>query len=92
MKWRVRYSHKAAKQAHKLPQAVLRALDFLIADIELGGPARGDWPNYGKLADKLHHCHLKKGHPTYVAAWSEEDEDVRLVEVRYVGTHEKAPY
>ncbi len=92
MKWTVRYSPKAGKQAHKLPQAVLKVLDFLIADIELSGPVRGDWPNYSKLADKVHHCHLKKGHPTYVAVWSEEDEDIRLVEVQYVGTHEKAPY
>ncbi len=39
-----------------------------------------------------HHCHLKKGHPTYVAVWEVTDTDVCLVEVIYVGTHEKALY
>jgi hypothetical protein len=92
LKWIVRYSPKAGKQARNLPPVVLKALDLLVTAIELGGPVRGDWPNYSKLSDTIHHCHLKKGHPTYVAMWSEEDENIRLVEVRYVGTHEKAPY
>jgi len=48
--------------------------------------------NYSKLATNLHHCHLKKGNPTYVAVWREEQNDIRLVEVIYAGTHEKAPY
>ncbi len=36
---------------------------------EAGGPVRGDWPNYGKLAKHRHHCHIRKGRPTYVAVW-----------------------
>lgn len=59
--------------------------------IEFSGPVRGNWPNYSKLADGRHHCHLKKGKPTYVAVWSEDKATV-TVEVIYVGTHEKAPY
>ena len=55
-------------------------------------PVRGDWPNYGKLKPGQHHCHLKKGHPTYVAIWEERNREIRLIEVIYVGTHEKAPY
>lgn len=92
MKWTVEMSAKARKGAHKLPDRVHKILALLLADIEDGGPVRGDWPNYGKLASNRHHCHLKKGKPTYVAVWEERDKEIRLVEVTYVGTHEKAPY
>jgi hypothetical protein len=74
-----------------LPGKVVDALARLLADIELSGPVRGNWPNYSKLGDGRHHCHLKKGKPTYVAVWRVEKETV-TVEVIYVGTHERAPY
>ena len=90
--WHVRLSRKADKGLTKLPARVRGALALLIADIEVDGPVRGNWPNYGKLGPKRHHCHLKKGQPTYVAVWEESDEGIRLVEVTYAGTHEKAPY
>lgn len=83
---------KAKKQADKLPRRVTDALIQLMLDIRATGPVRGDWPNYGKLSDTEHHCHLKRGQPTYVAVWREDREHIRLVEVTYVGTHEKAPY
>lgn len=92
MNWQVTISRRAAKQAGKLPKAANAALQRLMAGIEETGPVRGDWPNYARLADGSHHCHLKKGKPTYVAVWVEKAGDVRLVEVKYVGTHEKAPY
>ena len=76
----------------KLPQQVRDAVFALIRDIEARGPVRGNWHNYGKLSGGVHHCHIKKGHPTYVAVWVETDKDIKLVEVTYVGTHEKAPY
>lgn len=56
---------QSTKQLVRLPKVVLETLLALMLDIELGGPVRGDWPNYGKLDAKTHHCHLKKGHPTY---------------------------
>ena len=58
------------------------------------GPTRTTWPNYGKIRGKrdCHHCHLKKGKPTYVAVWKVTDKENKLVEVRYVGTHENADY
>ena len=62
-------SRAAEKQKAKLSKPVRQMLYALIGDIEAGGPVRGDWPNYGKLADGRHHCHLKKGQPTYVAVW-----------------------
>jgi len=92
MTWTVNLSRKAAKQKDALPKNVRTILVALIHEIIRLGPVRGDWPNYGKLAHGRHHCHLKKGHPTYVAVWEESDREIRLVEITYVGTHEKAPY
>ena len=61
-------------------------------DIQLNGPVRGNWKNYGKLSNSKHHCHIKSGKPTYVICWKIIDHSTRTVEVYYVGTHEKAPY
>jgi mRNA-degrading endonuclease RelE of RelBE toxin-antitoxin system len=92
MAWEVLISRKTAKAAGTLPKAVRASLSVLLKEIELSGPIRGNWPNYGKLGKGRHHCHLKKGAPTYVAVWEEKTGRVKLVEVIYVGTHEKAPY
>lgn len=92
MSWTVRISTRTRKKVRALPEVVRRALALLIADMEDAGPVRGDWPNYGKLGPGRHHCHLKKGSPTYVAVWEERGEGIRLLEVTYVGTHGKAPY
>jgi hypothetical protein len=73
MEWIVVYSRKAAKLREKLPERVKAVLNALILDISATGPVRGDWPNYSKLSDGLHHCHLKKGQPTYVAVWRVQD-------------------
>ena len=89
--WTVTLSRKADKSLDRLPKLVANALAILMADIEAGGPVRGDWPNYSRLEARRHHCHLKKGHPTYVAVWIETEIGVH-VEVTYAGTHEKAPY
>ncbi|MFA7061587.1 MAG: hypothetical protein WC156_12325 [Pedobacter sp.] len=92
MTWTVKLSRNAEKQKAKLSKPLRQIIYALVGDIEAGGPVRGDWPNYGKLADGKHHCHLKKGNPTYVAVWEVQDKKIKLVEVQYVGTHEKAPY
>jgi hypothetical protein len=34
---------------------------------------------------------MKKGHPTYVAVWTESRGAI-TVEIIYAGTHENAPY
>lgn len=90
--WQVRLTRKADKGIARLPKAVRLTLATLMSEIELKGPVRGNWPNYGKLALRRHHCHLKKGKPTYVAVWEESETGIRIVEVMYAGTHEKAPY
>lgn len=92
MAWTVTFSNKAAKQYMKLPQTVRDSIDALASEIRMVGPVRGNWPNYSKLADGEHHCHVKKGKPTYVVVWREDKDQIRLVEVIYAGTHEKAPY
>jgi mRNA-degrading endonuclease RelE of RelBE toxin-antitoxin system len=92
MTWTVNISGKVRKTVDSLPKAVAEQLIFLIREIESLGPVRGNWPNYGKLDRNRHHCHLKKGKPTYVAVWEVRDRTVRLVEITYAGTHEKAPY
>ena len=91
--WQVDLSRKAARQIRRLPDKIAKENLFaLLRDIELHGPVRGNWPNYSKLGQGRHHCHIKKGKPTYVAIWEEQNNQIRLVEVTYVGTHERAPY
>jgi len=92
MMWTVKVTRQALKQVDRLPLNVKENLIDLIRDIEQHGPARGNWPNYGRLSDDRHHCHIKKGKPTYVAIWEVTNKGIRLIEVTYAGTHEKAPY
>ena len=75
--------------AHDDKQA---SLSISIGEMELYGPVRGNWPNYSRLSERRHHCHIKKGKPTYVAIWEVTNKGIRLIEVTYAGTHEKAPY
>lgn len=91
-RYRVEISGKVQKQLRKLSKKIHDTLQALMKDIEVYGPVAGKWPNYGKLGENRHHCHLKTGNPTYVAVWETTDKTARIVEVIYVGTHEKAPY
>lgn len=93
MTWTVDFTDGAAKNAAKLPNLYHGALLSLVRDIEEHGPVRGNMPNYSKLGQNRHHCHLKRrGKPTYVAVWEVSDKICKIVEVTYVGTREKAPY
>ncbi|MHB8908410.1 MAG: cytotoxic translational repressor of toxin-antitoxin stability system [Syntrophales bacterium] len=80
------------KRVRNLPENVQNLLIALKKDMEANGPIRGDWPNFSALSSVRYHCHLKKGHPTYVAIWEVADKEIRIIEVIYAGTHEKAPY
>jgi hypothetical protein len=95
--WSVRFSNAARKQYEKLRRSGIRpcmtdVIDLLVLELQHSGPARANWPNYGKLSTGYYHCHLKKGRPTFVACWSVICEKQKLIEVFYVGTHENAPY
>ncbi len=92
MGWKVNFTKKAAKQTQSLPQPVQENLRALVLEIHEKGPVRGNWKNYGKLSETKHHCHIKSGHPTYVACWEVTENRIQIVEVYYAGTHEKAPY
>ena len=92
MSWKVALTKRAEKQLVAVPEPVQLRLWLLVQELGDMGPVRGNWKNYGKLSGTRHHCHLKAGHPTYVACWEVVGAEVRIVEIYYVGTHEKAPY
>lgn len=92
MSWTVIIPHKVRKKLDTFSKTVRRAYLQLLREIAMEGPVRGNWPNYGKLSDTRHHCHIKKGRPTYVAVWEVQARQAKIVEVLYVGTHENAPY
>ena len=89
MGWNVEFKKKIDKKRRQLPQAVQVLILQLIADIQELGPIRGDWPNYSKLSDGSHHCHLNY---YYVAVWVVANNKVKIVEIIYVGSRENAPY
>ena len=82
---------RVEKALRKIPKPARYAFFTLIKEIEEKGPVRWNWSNYGRLSKTKHHCHIKKGRPTYVVCWEEKNEEIEI-EVYYVGTHEKAPY
>jgi len=94
MKWTVFFKKKAQKQLNELPEAIREAVQALKREIEVLGPVRPNWKNFGKLkgSQNLYHCHVKSGRPTYVVCWEVVDKKICIVEVYYVGTHEKTPY
>ena len=92
MRWTVTENKRLNKLVRKLPENVQNLLIALIKDMEANGPIRGDWPNFSALSGNRYHCHLKKGRPTYVAIWEVINKEIKLIEVTYAGTHEKAPY
>ena len=93
--WTVGFSAKAGKQRTKLPANIDDRLAILVKELAVEGPVQPEWKNYGKLAGKkgeYHHCHLNAGRPTYVVVWQVINRHVRVMEVRYVGTHEGVNY
>jgi len=95
MSWTVKFTYRTAKSLNKLEEKVLLALQLLVNDLETNGPTPGiKWRNYGMLrgfSEDKRHCHLIRGKPTYVCCW-EVCKKLKIIEVYYVGTHEKAPY
>lgn len=92
MNWTITLGRKVEKQLGTLPKGVLQTFKYLVKEIQVLGPIRGNWSNYGLLAGERHHCHIKKGRPTYVVVWEIVNKKERHIEVIYVGTHERAPY
>ena len=92
--WTVRFTGKVLKQRDKLPEEIADALLVLWTELCMEGPVQPEWPHYGKLKGRKdeYHCHLNKGRPVYVAVWKVYDKQIRLMEIKYAGTHENAPY
>jgi len=92
--WQVTVTRKVAKQLSELPKHIQAYFDRLSKELEVEGPMQLNWPHFGKLkgSQNQYHCHIKLGHPTYVACWTVADKEIQLMEVYYVGTHENAPY
>lgn len=99
--WIVELSPKTKKQVKLLlkeqPQ-IYAQFALLAKEIEKCGPLRRNWPHFAALGRQKgiprdsYHCHIKGGKPTYVVCWYIEDKKIKIVEIYYVGTHEKAPY
>ena len=87
--WTVGFTGQAAKQASALPSKLQAKLMALVAQIQVEGPVRGDWPNYSKLGRNEHHCHLSY---RYVVCWRVTDSETKTVEIYYAGKREDAPY
>ncbi|MBS7328767.1 MAG: cytotoxic translational repressor of toxin-antitoxin stability system [Oxalobacter sp.] len=92
--WDVSVTGKAIKQKEKLPPKIIKIFNVLMADLIQFGPELKHWQNYGQITGKkgFYHCHLNKGKPRYVAVWKVTDFEIKLMEIRYVGTHENADY
>lgn len=91
-KWTVNLTTKTAKSIGLLPENVRVKMFALLVDLETNGASLPSWPHYSKLGADTHHCHIKRGRPTYVVCWQVISKKERIIEVYYAGTHEKAPY
>lgn len=89
MNWQVNVSKRAAKKAKVLPKKVMHLFEALLLDLTKTGPIQHEWANYSKLTKGRFHCHLNY---SYVAVWEVTDQEIRILEVIYVGSREDAPY
>ena len=71
------------------PVPVVRLFEALLVDLIKLGPVQHEWPNYSKLTHGRYHCHLNY---RFVAVWEVIDDNIRVLEVIYVGSREDAPY
>ena len=93
MKWELFIKKKAAKGIESLLKSGRNAeaerLYALLDDMRDKGPVRAEYPNYSKLSNNQHHCHI--GH-SWVVCWEVENNKLKIIEVYYVGSRENAPY
>ena len=80
MMWQVVINRKARKQLERLPENIQTIFFLMMKEIEVSGPIRINWPNYGKLKGRKDqfHCHIKKGKPTYVVCWGIIDKKIKI--------------
>ena len=93
--WTVKLTATVKRQKDALPEDIAASFLTLVMELAWEGPAQPEWRNYGKLGGQkkeTHHCHLNTGKPRYVAVWQVTDKQIKLIEVKYAGTHQNAPY
>ena len=85
---------RGVRHIKNIPTKAREAAYTLVRELKFYGSYRANWKNYGKFkgAKDRFHCHINSGKPRYVACWKIIDREERILEVYYVGTHEKAPY
>ena len=89
MSWKVTVNKKAVKRALKLSKQIQVLFKTLLVDLATTGPTQHEWPNYSKLTHGRYHCHLNYGN---VVVWMEVNQELKIIEVTYVGSRENAPY
>ncbi len=72
-----------------MPKQAQVLFKTLVVDLAKYGPIQHEWPNYSRLTQGRFHCHLNY---RYVAVWVEENDELNIIEVTYVGSREDAPY
>ena len=87
--WKVNVSKQAAKKAKKMLKKVRDLFEALLLDLSIIGPIQYEWEHYSKLTYGRYHCHLNY---SFVAVWEVADNEIRILEVTYVGSREDAPY
>ena len=92
MEWQVVIHKRVRMNLRKIPKSVHEIFNRLVIELQNSGPIQHRWQNFSKLTGNRFHCHLKKGKPTYVAVWEVTNNEIRILEVTYAGTHENAPY
>ena len=96
-RWNVHVSKAIRKEVDKFPNHIRGRVDEFIADLEKNGPRINPpgtytWSNFSKLHTGEYHCHIKNGRPTYIATWRLISSPERVIQVEFIGTHEKSPY
>jgi mRNA-degrading endonuclease RelE of RelBE toxin-antitoxin system len=88
--WEVKSNRKLDRKISKLPENVRLLQQALVQDLKTKGFNPGKkWQNFSPLGKDRYHCHLNY---RYVACWEVLNHQIRLMEVYYVGSREKAPY
>ena len=86
--YEVMVRRKALKSIRKMPAKERIRFNQLTEDLRASGPVQKEWPNYSKLSQDEHHCHLSY---KWVACWRHHFGEIRI-EVYYAGSRENAPY
>lgn len=93
MTYAIYLGHQAKKEMAKIDRSLARRLRDRLRELAVN-------PLDPRLARQMEtdpnrrysRVGLKKGRPSYVAIFRVADRGIKLIEVRYVGTHEDADY